>query len=278
VATAAAQKEQARSQSRTIHANLPALEATLIEIERLGINTVYCGGDLVGYGRHPNKVCALSRERAIPTIPATTCRRAREACFGLLTSGHCVWSHARFAVVLDAAENGLKPSPANGFPGRFPRFGPSRTTVRVVSSNLASLLTTLHVSVLFEGGADVKGGFWVAGFLGGGGGGSLKGRLRRVGVGGVPPVGSVVEVGSVLFRSWWCDRFSFELSRLLNSSGGRQAARTLMELAGTVRVAPRGRLGLNGCWRESMCQAAVRTFRATADLASFLPLRLQRSL
>jgi hypothetical protein len=147
VATAAAQKEQARSQSRTIHANLPALEATLIEIERLGINTVYCGGDLVGYGRHPNKVCALSRERAIPTIPATTCRRAREACFGLLTSGHCVWSHARFAVVLDAAENGLKPSPANGFPGRFPRFGPSRTTVRVVSSNLASLLTTLHVSV-----------------------------------------------------------------------------------------------------------------------------------
>ena len=33
-----------------IHANLPALEATLAEIERLGVDGVYCGGDLVGYG------------------------------------------------------------------------------------------------------------------------------------------------------------------------------------------------------------------------------------
>jgi predicted phosphodiesterase len=33
-----------------IHANLPALEAALAEIERLGVDAVYCGGDLVGYG------------------------------------------------------------------------------------------------------------------------------------------------------------------------------------------------------------------------------------
>jgi putative phosphoesterase len=51
-----------------IHANLPALEAALARIEELGIERVYCGGDLVGYGPHPNEVCALIEERAIPTI------------------------------------------------------------------------------------------------------------------------------------------------------------------------------------------------------------------
>ena len=51
-----------------IHANLPALEATLAEIERLAVDAVYCGGDLVGYGPQPNEVCALIEERAIPTI------------------------------------------------------------------------------------------------------------------------------------------------------------------------------------------------------------------
>ena len=37
-------------------------------IDELGIERVYCGGDLVGYGPHPNEVCALIEERAIPTI------------------------------------------------------------------------------------------------------------------------------------------------------------------------------------------------------------------
>ena len=31
-----------------IHANLPALEAALARIEELGIERIYCGGDLVG--------------------------------------------------------------------------------------------------------------------------------------------------------------------------------------------------------------------------------------
>jgi putative phosphoesterase len=51
-----------------IHANLPALEAVLERIEQLGIERVTCGGDLVGYGPHPNEVCALIRQRAIPTV------------------------------------------------------------------------------------------------------------------------------------------------------------------------------------------------------------------
>jgi putative phosphoesterase len=51
-----------------IHANLPALEAALARIEDLGIERVYCGGDLVGYGPHPNEVCAQIAQRGIPTI------------------------------------------------------------------------------------------------------------------------------------------------------------------------------------------------------------------
>jgi putative phosphoesterase len=51
-----------------IHGNLAALEASLREIERLNVDGLYCGGDLVGYGPHPNEVCALLEERAIPTI------------------------------------------------------------------------------------------------------------------------------------------------------------------------------------------------------------------
>jgi putative phosphoesterase len=51
-----------------IHANLPALEAALARIEELGIEQIYCGDDLVGYGPHPNEVCALIEERGIPTI------------------------------------------------------------------------------------------------------------------------------------------------------------------------------------------------------------------
>jgi putative phosphoesterase len=51
-----------------IHGNLPALEASLQAIDTIGVDAVYCGGDLVGYGPHPNEVCRLIEERAIPTI------------------------------------------------------------------------------------------------------------------------------------------------------------------------------------------------------------------
>ncbi len=51
-----------------IHGNLPALRAALARIEDLGIEQVYCGGDLVGYGPHPNEVCALIADLRVPTI------------------------------------------------------------------------------------------------------------------------------------------------------------------------------------------------------------------
>lgn len=51
-----------------IHGNLPALHAALARIDELEIERIYCGGDLVGYGPHPNEICALIAEREIPTI------------------------------------------------------------------------------------------------------------------------------------------------------------------------------------------------------------------
>ena len=51
-----------------IHGNLPALEASLAAIDAIGVDAIYCGGDLVGYGPYPNEVCALIEDRKIPTI------------------------------------------------------------------------------------------------------------------------------------------------------------------------------------------------------------------
>ncbi len=50
-----------------LHANLPALEAVLNDIEYLGIQNITCLGDLVGYGPQPNEVVELIREKGIQT-------------------------------------------------------------------------------------------------------------------------------------------------------------------------------------------------------------------
>ena len=51
-----------------IHGNLLALEESLAAIDAIGVDALYCGGDLVGYGPRPNEVCAVIQAREIPTI------------------------------------------------------------------------------------------------------------------------------------------------------------------------------------------------------------------
>ncbi len=51
-----------------IHANLPALEAVLADLDARKPDAVYCLGDLVGYNVWPNEVIAEIRRRGIPTI------------------------------------------------------------------------------------------------------------------------------------------------------------------------------------------------------------------
>ena len=50
-----------------LHANLPAVEAVLKDIERQGITNITCLGDLVGYGPQPNEVIDLIKDKNIAT-------------------------------------------------------------------------------------------------------------------------------------------------------------------------------------------------------------------
>ena len=50
-----------------IHANLPALEAVLQDLDRKSTDAVFDLGDIVGYGPFPNEVVELLRERRIPS-------------------------------------------------------------------------------------------------------------------------------------------------------------------------------------------------------------------
>lgn len=51
-----------------IHGNLEALQAVLSDIDRLGLDTVVCLGDNIGYGPEPDQVLTLLRSRDIPSL------------------------------------------------------------------------------------------------------------------------------------------------------------------------------------------------------------------
>lgn len=51
-----------------IHGNLAALEAVLEDIDRCGIDTVVCLGDVIGYGPDPAECVRLVSERCLVTV------------------------------------------------------------------------------------------------------------------------------------------------------------------------------------------------------------------
>lgn len=51
-----------------IHANLPALEAVIADMDARRLAGRYCLGDLVGYGTFPNEVITRIREMNVPTL------------------------------------------------------------------------------------------------------------------------------------------------------------------------------------------------------------------
>src|SRR6187551_2302357 len=51
-----------------VHANLPALEAVLADIDRRGVDATYHLGDLVGYAPWADQVVQLLRDRGIAGI------------------------------------------------------------------------------------------------------------------------------------------------------------------------------------------------------------------
>ncbi len=51
-----------------LHANLPALRAVLDDVTALGCEALWCAGDVVGRGPHPNEVIEMLRRLDIPTV------------------------------------------------------------------------------------------------------------------------------------------------------------------------------------------------------------------
>lgn len=51
-----------------LHANLPALRAVLDDVASIGADAVFCVGDVVGRGPHPNEVVEELRAHDIPTV------------------------------------------------------------------------------------------------------------------------------------------------------------------------------------------------------------------
>lgn len=51
-----------------IHGNVQALEAVLADLATQNLDTVYCLGDLVGYGASPNEVTERIRREGFPTV------------------------------------------------------------------------------------------------------------------------------------------------------------------------------------------------------------------
>lgn len=51
-----------------IHANLPALTAVIEDASRIRADAIYCVGDVVGRGPHPNEVVEVMRLFEIPTV------------------------------------------------------------------------------------------------------------------------------------------------------------------------------------------------------------------
>jgi putative phosphoesterase len=51
-----------------VHANLPAFRAVLDDVAQIGAEALYCVGDVVGRGPHPNEVVDELRRLEIPTV------------------------------------------------------------------------------------------------------------------------------------------------------------------------------------------------------------------
>lgn len=71
-----------------IHGNIPALETALADIQKRGISTIYCLGDLVGKGPQPARAVDLCRE-----VCAGIVRGNWDSLIGMPTYPHNAHSH-----------------------------------------------------------------------------------------------------------------------------------------------------------------------------------------
>ncbi|TRW21048.1 metallophosphoesterase family protein [Flavobacterium zepuense] len=67
-----------------VHANHPAFEAFLSDLDREKLDAVYCLGDLIGYNIWPNEVIAEVRRRGIATLAGNHDLRTNEYAYELV--------------------------------------------------------------------------------------------------------------------------------------------------------------------------------------------------
>ncbi len=87
-----------------IHSNLQALEAVLARIDELGCDTIWCLGDIVGYGARPSACLGLLRDRGTVFVQGN-----HDAAVAQVTDTIWFNLHSRLAVehnrkLLDTAE------------------------------------------------------------------------------------------------------------------------------------------------------------------------------
>ena len=66
-----------------VHANLPAFEAFLEDLDKRKPDAVYCLGDLVGYNIWPNEIIDKIRDKKIPTIAGNHDLKVRKSDFSI---------------------------------------------------------------------------------------------------------------------------------------------------------------------------------------------------
>ncbi|HEX2292290.1 MAG TPA: metallophosphoesterase family protein [Gaiellaceae bacterium] len=98
-----------------VHANLYALEAVLGEIDRAPPDELWCLGDTVGYGPHPNECCSLVRERSTRTLVgnhdlvALGSGEVGVEDFNLEAAGAALWTHEQLTDESRAFLSSLEP-------------------------------------------------------------------------------------------------------------------------------------------------------------------------
>lgn len=105
-----------------IHANLPALEAVLADLDRQKPDAIYCLGDLVSYAPWPNEVIQLIRQHRIPTLMGnhdyTLSQLTEGQILPTVTPDHKKWAGAQSLAVT----NTLLGQEERAFLGSLPRY------------------------------------------------------------------------------------------------------------------------------------------------------------
>lgn len=69
-----------------IHANLPAFEAFLADLDSRKVDAVYCLGDMIGYNIWPNEIVAEIRRRGIATLAGNHDQKTKGYAYELVSA------------------------------------------------------------------------------------------------------------------------------------------------------------------------------------------------